>query len=161
LEVDGCAVTPRSLGTAHFETQLLIPDMELNLSGKTILIVQGSLLAGPELRDAFGRSGARVYLTANAINAFSLLRRVRIDGAVVDQGLHNAAFDLCSELQELKVPYICCAAPHQLQKPAARTRDANHAVWRLGDIIASRTDIPGDYGGTGVPALERSVQIGP
>ena len=110
--------------------------MERNLTGKTILIVQGSLLAGPELKEAFGRSGAPVYLTTNVINAFSLLRRTRFDGAVVDQGLHNAAFDLCSELQDLGIPYICSAAPHRLQKPSARKQDADHAVWRLADLIS-------------------------
>ena len=111
--------------------------MERNLIGKAILIVQGSLLAGSELENAFGRSGARIYLTSNMISAFDLLRRIRFDGAVVDQGLHNAAFDLCSELQDLGIPYICSAAPHRLQKPAARRQDADHAVWRLGDMILS------------------------
>ena len=84
--------------------------MEPNLSGKAILIVEGSLLAGEELADACCRSGARVQLTANIINAFGLLKRIPFDGAVIDRALHNEAYDLCSELRELSIPYICCSA---------------------------------------------------
>jgi hypothetical protein len=61
----------------------------------------------------------------------TLLRREQFDGAVVDQGRHNEAFDLCSELKDLAVPYICCIAPHRLQKTAMRKRDAGHAVRQL------------------------------
>jgi hypothetical protein len=129
-----------------------------NLTGKKILVVQGSLLAGAELKDAFDRSGARVYHTHSVINAFNLLRRIRFDGAVVDQGLHNAAFDLCSELHDLRTPYICCAAPHRLQEASARVRDADHAVWRLADIIASRADIP-ISGPTSIPSSDGPAHI--
>jgi hypothetical protein len=125
--------------------------MPHNLSGKNILIVEGSLLAVRELKEAFDRSGAQVYLTANAINAFSLLRRIRFDGAVIDQGLHNEAFDLCSELHDLGVPYICCTAPHQLQNLATRKRDAEHAVWRLDNIVLSRADLRTGYFETNQP----------
>jgi hypothetical protein len=119
--------------------------MESKLSGKNILIVQGSLLAGSELRDAFMRSGAQVYVTGNIISAFDLLRRKRFDGAVVDQGLHNEAFDLCTEFQALYIPYICCNAPHRLQGLTARGRDADHAAWKLANIMSSVDDLAGDY----------------
>jgi hypothetical protein len=122
-------------------------EMTRNVSGKTVLIVQGSLLSGSDLEDAFTRSGARVYLTTNIISAFGLLRRIRFDGAVVDQGLHNAAFDLCSELHDVGVPYICCASPHRLQKPGARIREAEHAVRRLDDIISSTIQVPPGFAG--------------
>jgi hypothetical protein len=120
--------------------------MTHDFAGKTILIVQGSLLAGSELEEAFSRAGARVYITANIISAFNLLHRVRFDGAVIDRGLHNAAFDLCSELHDLKIPYLSCAAPHRLQGASARSRDADHALGRLADIISSRLDMAGGYG---------------
>jgi hypothetical protein len=116
--------------------------MERNFSGKNILIVEGSLLAGAELAEAFGRSGAGVQLTANIINAFDLLRRTQFDGAVIDQGLHNEAFDLCSELRELGIPFICCAAPHRLQSVDIREREARHAVWRLDSVISQEADAP-------------------
>ena len=119
--------------------------MERNLSGKNILIVQGSLLAGFELRDAFMRSGARVYLTGNLISAFDLLQRIQFDDTVVDQGLHNEAFDLCTEFQALNIPYICCASPHRLQGLAARGRDADQAVWKLANVMSSVADLVGDY----------------
>jgi hypothetical protein len=112
--------------------------MERDLTNKTILIVQGALLAGPELKDVLSRSGARVYLTTSEINAFNLLRRIHFDGVLLDQGLHNVAFDLCSVLHELGVPYIFCNAPHRLQKPAALSRDAKHAARRLDNIISSQ-----------------------
>jgi len=115
--------------------------MRQDFSGKTILVVQGSVLEGAELETAFRQSGAQLYLTGNAISAFNLLQRVQFDGAVVDQGLHNAAFDLCSELRDLDVPYICCTTPHRLQSPSVRQREAERAVWRLGDMIARRSEI--------------------
>lgn len=118
--------------------------MESKLSGKNILIVQGSLLAGSELRDALMRSGAIVFVTGNLISAFDLLQRIRFDGAIVDQGLHNEAFDLCTEFQAYNIPYICCNAPHRLQGLGARGRDADHAIWKLASVISSVDDL-GDF----------------
>jgi hypothetical protein len=119
--------------------------MERNLSGKNVLIVQGSLIAGLELKDAFERAGARVYITGNLISAFNLLQRVEFDGAMIDQGLHNEAFDLCMELRELSIPYMCCASPHRLQGLAARVSDADHAVWKLANVLSIADDSFGDY----------------
>lgn len=110
--------------------------METELAGKNILIVQGSSLAADALRTALIRAGARVNVTAMPLNAFDLLRRVRFDGAVLDQGLHNEIFDLCEELRDLGVPYILCSTPHRLQGLSARTADAAHAVWRLGHVMS-------------------------
>jgi hypothetical protein len=110
--------------------------MEPDLSGKTILIVEGSLLAGQELEEAFIRTGAKVCPRANIISAFNLLRSVHFDGAVVDQGLHNEAFDLCGELRELRVSYVCCTTPHRLQASAVRKRDAERVIRRLADRMA-------------------------
>jgi hypothetical protein len=90
-------------------------------------------------------AGARAHLTANVINAFSLLRRSRFDAAVIEHGLHNEAFDLCLELRDLGIPYISCKSPHRLKKAASLKRDADHAVWRLGDILASRADLDAGY----------------
>lgn len=117
-------------------------DTDRDLGGKTILIVEGSLLAGAELADAFHRAGAQVHLTTNIINAFNLLRREQFDGAVVDQGRHNEAFDLCGELKDLAVPYICCVAPHRLQKAATKKRDADHAVRQLAGKIFAPAESP-------------------
>ena len=122
------------------------------LTGKKILVVQGSLLSGSELVDALTGCGAKVYLTANLISAFDLLRRIKFDGAVIDQGLHNVAFDLCSELHDLAIPYICCTAPHQMQRRAVRQREADHAAWRLSEIISARAEIPQGFGTSAVAA---------
>jgi hypothetical protein len=117
--------------------------MEGKLSGNSVLIVQGSLIAGLELRDAFLRSGAQVYMTGNLISALDLLRRKPFDGAVVDMGLHNEAYDICAELQALNIPYICCNLPHRLQGLSARKEDAEHAVWKLANVISSAEDLRG------------------
>ncbi len=114
-------------------------DMDRDLGGKTILIVEGSLLAGAELADAFRRAGANVQLTTNIINTFNLLRRDPFDGAVVDQGRHNEAFDLCSELRDLD---IGCVAPHRLQRAAMRARDAEHVVRQLQSKIFEHFETP-------------------
>jgi len=129
--------------------------MDRNLSGKNILIVQGSLLAGPELEDAFARSGARVYLTGNTISAYDLLRRVSFEGAVIDKGLHNEAFDLCRELQALGIPYQCCSSPHRLHRASARQRDAERVVLELENRIATGADSALE----GIPAVWQSARI--
>lgn len=101
------------------------------------------MLAGGELADAFRRAGADVHLTTNIINAFNLLRRREpFDGAVVDQGRHNEAFDLCSELRDLGIPYIGCVAPHRLQRAAMRARDADHVVGQLQSKIFEQVETP-------------------
>lgn len=119
--------------------------MEVNLAGKNILIVQGSLIAGSELKDAFTRSGAHVYVTENLISAFHLLERKSVHGAIVDQGLHNEAFDVCAELQARCIPYICCNLPHRLQGLSARRTDVDHAVWKLASVICCADDLVGDH----------------
>lgn len=134
-------------------------DMERNLSGKKILIVEGSLLAGQDLEQAFIRAGAQVYLTANIISAFGLLRSVHFEGAVIDQGLHNEAFDICCELRELGIPEVCCAAPHRLQASAARQRDAEHVVRRLDERIAHLDLRPAEYVKGGNVAAESCSSI--
>ena len=90
--------------------------MDMNLAGRNILIVQGSLIAGAELKDAFTRSGAHVYITGNLISAFHLLERKAFYGAVVDQGLHNEAFDVCARVTGPLYPL------YLLQLPSSATR---------------------------------------
>jgi DNA-binding response OmpR family regulator len=109
--------------------------MNIDLTGKNILIVEGSSVAADALRDAFNRTSARVYVTGSMLTAFDLIGRRRFDGAVIDQGLHNEVFDLCEELRGLNVPYVFCHAPHRLQGIEARRRDADHVVWKLHDVM--------------------------
>jgi DNA-binding response OmpR family regulator len=80
--------------------------MAKDLLGKTILVVKGSLLATDELETALKEQGAHVQTASNIISAFALVERRRLDGVVLDKGLHNAAFELCAELQERNVPYV-------------------------------------------------------
>ena len=109
--------------------------MESKFAGKNILIVKGSLLADAELRDALVRQGAKVSITGNLVSAFDLVGRKHFDGAVVDHGLHNEAFDLCTEFQALSIPYISASTPHRLQGLAAREREAEVTVQRLANIL--------------------------
>jgi CheY-like chemotaxis protein len=105
--------------------------MKVNLVGKTILIVEASLLATDNLKDALFDAGARVYSTANILNAFDLVSRTTVDGVIIDQGLHNEVFDLCEELRAQKVPHLCASTPHRLQGVDSRRREAENIVWRL------------------------------
>ena len=109
--------------------------MESKFAGKNILIVKGSLLADAELRNALVRQGAKVSITGNLVSAFDLVGRKHFDGAVVDHGLHNEAFDLCTEFQALCIPYISASTPHRLQGLAAREREAEVTVQRLANIL--------------------------
>ena len=110
------------------------------MAGTNVLIVQGSMLDGYRLSAAFKRAGKTPYLTANLISAYELMRRVRFDGAVIDSGLHNEAYDLCTELQAFDTPYICCQAPHRLQGPILRNREAESAVRRLSLLLTTPED---------------------
>lgn len=110
--------------------------METAIRGKRVLLVQGSSLASAELFDALCEAGAKPYPTSSVINAYNLIDRIRFDGTLIDQGLHNEAFDLCADLQERGVPYVSCAAPHRLQGPAARRQDAQYMIWRLESLMS-------------------------
>jgi PleD family two-component response regulator len=105
--------------------------MKLNLLGKKILVIKGSLLSERELEAALQEEGAKVQTVTNLISAFSVIERQTFDGAVIDKGLHNQAFDLCTELQSLDVPYIIASSPHDLQKSSAKIRDAKEATASL------------------------------
>src|SRR5690349_1038424 len=114
--------------------------MKSTLIGKHILLVKGSLIAEPELRDALVRLGARVSVTTNLITAFDQINRKDFDGAIVDHGLHNEAFDLCTELRALGIPYISAIAPHRLQGVAARRRDADATASRIANLVELQQD---------------------
>lgn len=110
--------------------------METAIRGKRVLLVQGSSLASAELFDALYEAGAKPYPTSNILNAYSLIDRIRFDGALIDRGLHNEAFDLCADLQDRGIPYVSCAGPHRLQGPAARRQEAQYMIWRLGSLMS-------------------------
>jgi CheY-like chemotaxis protein len=108
--------------------------MQPILAGKKVLIVKGSLLAPHALEAALAEQGAKVVTATNFISAFSLIEREAFDAAVIDKGLHNAAFDLCAELRSLDVPYVMVSAPHELQKPSVQ-----HTVARdIAAVLAER-----------------------
>jgi hypothetical protein len=113
--------------------------MHGTLLGKNILIVEGSVIATPEVQEALHQEGARAFIAHKVAAAFELLRRLRFDGAILDQGLHNEAFDLCEALQAKNIPYISCVIPHRLQSWRARKSDAEHTVWKLAHVL-SRVD---------------------
>jgi DNA-binding response OmpR family regulator len=102
--------------------------MAKELVGKKILVVKGSLLSMSELDTALKEQGAAVQLASNIISAFAVLEHRRFDGAILDKGLHNEAFDLCAELRELEVPHILSDKPHELQKAGARRRATTEVV---------------------------------
>ena len=110
--------------------------MNTDLTGKKILIIEGSLLSGLELRSALMQAGAQAILARSVSGAFDLLKQELPSAAVVDYALHNEAFDLCTEFQAYDVPYIHCRSPNRLQGLHARSRDANHVVWKLAHILS-------------------------
>jgi hypothetical protein len=134
--------------------------MRENFSDKTVLVVQGSLLSGVDIETAFKAVGARVYLTGNVISAFNLLRRIRFDGAVIDQGLHNANFDLCSELRDFGVPYVCCSEPHQLQSASVRLGMAKRTILRLDEVISNRVEDGARHAATNWSAIGEATAAG-
>jgi response regulator RpfG family c-di-GMP phosphodiesterase len=124
--------------------------MSENLLGKAILMVKGSLLSTDELEAALKEQGARVQTASNIISAFALVERRRFDGAILDKGLHNEAFDLCAELKERRVPYLLSNKPHECQKPGARRRAAN-------DVVKDLIMTMGTKRGTAEPARMNRV----
>lgn len=131
--------------------------MNIDLTGKKILIVEGAMLSTAELREALMNAGAQVYITGKLLTAFDMLQRKRFDGALIDHGLHNMAFDLCEELRDHRIPFITCNSPHRLQGVSARRSDAEFAVWRLASVISSKSDMDAAY----VPPNTRSRRSGP
>jgi DNA-binding response OmpR family regulator len=112
-----------------------------DLVGKNILIVEGSLISTHELQETLRDVKARSVVAHNVNAAIDLLQRLKNDGVIVDQGLRNEAFEMCSECQERRIPYICCNAPHRLQGLTARSDDAAHTVWRLAHVIARAKEL--------------------
>ena len=110
--------------------------MSTDLTGKKILIVEGSLLSGTELRSALMQAGAQVNVARSVSDAFNRLKPGLPDAAIVDYALHNEAFDLCTEFQAYEVPYIHCRNPNRLQGLEARDREAEHVVWKLAHILS-------------------------
>ena len=125
------------------------------LKGKKILIVEGSVIASAELQAALYQEGAQPFLAYNVAHAFELVKRIKLDGVIVDHGLHNEAFDLCTELRMAEIPYVSCKAPHRLQGWNARKRDAEHAVWKLAHVLSRVDEIDAEI----ILAEESSAQL--
>ena len=111
------------------------------LAGKTILVVEGSLLSGSDLRRALEDAGATICLTSNEISAYGLIDRLKLDAAAIDQALHNEAFELCSELRLRGVPYICCNTPHRLQGTTARQRAGEVVASKLARLLSDDSEL--------------------
>jgi hypothetical protein len=94
-------------------------------------VVTGSLLSATELRQEFARHGAVVYVSANLISVFELLRQHDFAGAVLDQSLHNEAFDVCTELRASNVPFVWSREPQRSAPPTIRQDKARATVARL------------------------------
>jgi hypothetical protein len=106
-------------------------EARMKLRGQKILVVTGSLLSAPELRQECARHGAVVYVSANVISVFELLRQHNFAGAVLDQSLHNEVFDLCTELQANNVPYVWSRDPQRSAPVGSRQDKARATVKRL------------------------------
>jgi hypothetical protein len=105
--------------------------MKENFAGRTILILKGATLAERALRQAFSRRGAHVIVTSNLICAFNVLQRRSVEAVVVDHSLHNEAFDFCTELQALNIPYIHASSPHRWRGFVERGEEAEAIVARV------------------------------
>jgi DNA-binding response OmpR family regulator len=126
----------------------------MTLTGKKILIVEGSLLSATELRSALMQAGAQVNVARGVRAAFDMLKPVQPDAAVIDYTLHNEGFDLCTELQAYDIPYIHCSGPNRLQRLKARDEEAEHAAWKLAHML-SRAE---ESVGLPVEALNRELR---
>jgi CheY-like chemotaxis protein len=131
--------------------RIRVPAMHDVLNGKKILVVEGSLIATEDLQEMLLQAGAAPFVAHNVSAAFHLVERIKFDGVILDHGLHNEAFDLCTELQAADIPYVSCRAPHRLQGWTTRKREAEYAVWKLGHVLsrahAMETEMPvADYG---------------
>jgi hypothetical protein len=117
----------------------------MKLKDKRILVVTGSLLAAEELHRKLAGHGARVFMSGNLVSVYELLRRHTFSAAVLDQSLHNEAYDLCTELEAFDVPYVWSREPERLADPATRQHQASHTVTRLvhaiGSMRGSRRDV--------------------
>jgi CheY-like chemotaxis protein len=127
----------------------------MTLTGKKILIVEGSLISATELRSALMQAGAQVNVACGVPAAFNMLKHVQPDAAVIDYALHNEAFDLCTEFQAYDIPYIHCSGPNRLQGLKTRDEEAEHAAWKLAHMM-SRADE--DVAGFPVDALNRELR---
>ena len=109
------------------------------LIGKKILVVEGSLIATEDLQETLHQEGASAFVAHNVSAAFHIVERIKFDGVILDYGLHNEAFDLCTELQAADIPYVSCRAPHRLQGWTTRKCEAEHAVCKLAHVLSGAT----------------------
>lgn len=93
----------RATGIAHAGTQGMNPHI---LSGRSVLVVEGKSDEGTKLRSSLVRLGAAVHVVGNVHTAMMLMKRKRIDGAILDCVEHGASLPLCSQLAELNVPFM-------------------------------------------------------
>jgi hypothetical protein len=118
--------------------------MQADLCDKKVLLAAGSLLSDPDLYAALTGEGAQVTAARSVRTAMQSLTASQIDGAVIDHGLHNEAFDLCVELRERGIPYIYANAPHRLQEEASRRADAARVATKLATVMRAKRRVLGD-----------------
>ena len=78
-----------------------------NLTGRSILIVEGEPLIALYIGAAFERAGAIVVTALSLPNAIRCVEQDGLSGAVLDFGLGNEDADvLCARLKQLAIPFV-------------------------------------------------------
>ena len=82
-----------------------------SLYGKVILVVEGSLLSGSTVRDAFIRAGAIVHVVNNVATGNRIISSKRLDAAIIDTATETRSDLLCRELGRRGVPFFYSSFP--------------------------------------------------
>ena len=105
----------------------------MDLSGRTILIVEDEPLIALDIESGFQRSGATVVVARSLADARNLIEHGGICAAIVDFGLgDHDANDLCARLKRQHVPFVlhsgyshtgmACEPAAVIPKPASPER---------------------------------------
>lgn len=81
-----------------------------NLSGLSVLIVDGQSLSAAEMSNRLTSHGARVHVVPNAAAAMLVTRAKRLDIAMIGFRIDGDTGALKRMLDEYGVPYVMCAS---------------------------------------------------
>ena len=109
------------------------------LSNHRILVVEGFLLLGADVRDALVRAGATVHVVSTVTSALTLLQRQKVTGAIIDTATDKPTQELCRMLDERDIPFMFSGFPTRHQPPSSRVAVADEAAATLANVMSLKT----------------------
>ena len=106
-----------------------------DLTGQSLLIVEGPMLSTAELADSFREHHADVRIAPDLPSAFQALEQSIPNAVILDFTVCQMASAFLAELAALDIPYVYCGGPNRLQRSAVKAASAENVAKAIDALL--------------------------